>query len=421
MSALPAVVLDNGTGYTKIGYAGNEEPSYLIPSLIAVDSKADLSVASKSTEDFDFFIGEEAENAPKSYTKSFPLKHGLIENWTLMEMYWEQAIFKYLRCDPQDHYFLLTEPPMNPPENREYLAEVFFESFNVPGMYIAVQAVMSIVASWSRKGGDMSKTRLTGTVIDSGDGVTHIVPVADGYVIGSSIKHIPLAGRDITSFIQQLLVERGEPIPPSERMEMARKIKEDYSYVSKDMTKEFGIMDGLIPRDPKDDRSVFRKVQGKDPISKKPYTFDVGYEQFLAPELFFNPEIISSDFTTPLADVVDDVIQSCPIDSRRDLYNNIVLSGGSTMFHGFGHRLQRDIKRFTDSRAQKSAELSGGKIAPKPMDVKVVSYPYQRYAVWYGGSVMAELPVFREHCHSRAEYLEKGPSICRYNHVFLQC
>jgi len=417
MSSLPAVVLDNGTGYTKIGYAGNTEPSYLIPSLIAVDGKADLSVASKSTEDFDFFIGEEAENAPKSYVKSFPLKHGLIENWTLMEMYWEQAIFKYLRCDPQDHYFLLTEPPMNPPENREYLAEVFFESFNVPGMYIAVQAVMAIVASWSRKGGDMSKSRLTGTVIDSGDGVTHIVPVADGYVIGSSIKHIPLAGKDITAFIQQLLVERNEPIPPSERMEMARKIKEDYAYVSKDMTQEFGLMDKTGYNN--NEKCSFKTCTGKDPITKKEYKYDVGYEQFLAPELFFNPEIVSSDYTTPLADIVDDVIQSCPIDCRRDLYNNIVLSGGSTMFSGFGHRLQRDVKRFTHAREEKSEKMTG--VKPKETEVKVVSYPYQRYAVWYGGSVMAELPVFREHCHTRAEYLEKGPSICRYNHVFLQC
>ncbi|KAL7717114.1 actin [Entamoeba marina] len=403
MSTLPAVVLDNGTGYTKIGYAGNTEPSYLIPSLIAVDGKADLSVASKSTEDFDFYIGAEAENAPKSYTKTFPLKHGLIENWTLMEMYWEQAIFKYLRCDPQDHYFLLTEPPMNPPENREYLAEVFFETFNVPGMYIAVQAVLAIVASWSRKGGDTGSARLTGTVIDSGDGVTHIVPVADGYVIGSSIKHIPLAGKDITAFIQQMLLERDEPIPAAERMEMAKTVKKNTHTNSGDA------------------KCSFKKHEARDPITKKPYTFDVGYEQFLAPELFFNPEIFSSDFVTPLADIVDDVVQSCPIDSRRDLYKNIILSGGSTMFKGFGHRLQRDVKRFTENRSKKSSELSGGRIAPKPMEVNVVTYPYQRYAVWYGGSVMAELPVFVQHCHSKAEYEEKGPSICRYNHVFVSC
>ena len=123
-------------------------------------------------------------------------------------------------AEPEDHYFLLTEPPMNPPENREYLAEIMFESFNVPGMYIAVQAVLALTASWTaRASGDRS---LTGTVIDSGDGVTHVIPVAEGYVIGSCIKHIPIAGRDITQFISTLLKEREFGIPPEQAMEVAK-------------------------------------------------------------------------------------------------------------------------------------------------------------------------------------------------------
>ena len=91
------------------------------------------------------------------------------------------------------------------------------------------------------------------------------------------------------------------------------------------------------------------------------------------------------------------------------------------MFSGFGQRLQRDVKRFTNYRYEKAKELAQGRVVPKEMDVKVVKYPYQRYAVWYGGSVMAELPAFIQHCHSKAEYEEKGPAICRYNHVFMGC
>ena len=123
-----------------------------------------------------------------------------------MEKFLEHCIFKYLRAEPEDHYFLLTEPPLNTPENREYTAEIMFESFNVPGLYIAVQAVLSLAASWVRR--QREERALTGIVIDSGDGVTHVIPVAEGYVIGSCIKHIPIAGRSITSFIQQLLRER---------------------------------------------------------------------------------------------------------------------------------------------------------------------------------------------------------------------
>lgn len=92
-----------------------------------------------------------------------------------MERFMEQSIFKYLRAEPEDHHFLLTEPPLNTPENREYTAEIMFESFNVPGLYIAVQAVLALAASWTSR--QLGERTLTGIVIDSGDGVTHVIPV----------------------------------------------------------------------------------------------------------------------------------------------------------------------------------------------------------------------------------------------------
>lgn len=98
-----------------------------------------------------------------------------MEDWDLMEKFLQQCIFKYLRSEPEDHYFLLTEPPLNTPENREYTAEIMFESFNVPGLYIAVQAVLALAASWTAK--NIEDRTLTGVVVDSGDGVTHVIPV----------------------------------------------------------------------------------------------------------------------------------------------------------------------------------------------------------------------------------------------------
>jgi actin-related protein 3 len=114
-----------------------------------------------------------------------------------MEKFWHKSIFDILRGEPEEHNFILTEPPMNPPENREKLAEIFFETFNAKGLYIGVQAILALYSdSQSQK--LSNRDSLTGTVLDSGDGVTHVIPVADGFVIGSCIKHIPLAGRDMT-------------------------------------------------------------------------------------------------------------------------------------------------------------------------------------------------------------------------------
>jgi len=148
----PAVVIDNGTGYTKMGFAGNVEPQYIIPTVCA--TKADEGgVAGKrdGVEDLDFYIGDAAFANSSTHQINYPIRGGIIDNWDNMERLWERCLFEYLRCEPEEHHVLLTEPPLNPPENREYTAEIMFETFNVPGMYIAVQAVLALAASWTSK------------------------------------------------------------------------------------------------------------------------------------------------------------------------------------------------------------------------------------------------------------------------------
>ncbi|CAG9944182.1 unnamed protein product [Clonostachys rosea f. rosea IK726] len=423
----PAVVMDNGTGFSKLGFAGNDSPSFVFPTAIATKGPAagaggsgsgrpavankpsfltggagpggHLS-AKRGTEDLDFFIGDEAISAAAGpgYGLHYPIRHGQIENWDHMERFWSNSIFKYLRVEPEDHYFLLTEPPLNPPENRENTAEIFFESFNCAGMYIAVQAVLALAASWTSS--KVTDRSLTGTVIDSGDGVTHVIPVAEGYVIGSSIKSIPIAGRDITYFVQSLLRDRGEP---DSSLKTAQEIKEEHCYVCPDIVKEFGRYDR--------DRTRFAKHVVTQPGGRQ-VTVDVGYERFLAPEIFFNPEIYSSDFLTPLPNVVDGVIQQSPIDVRRGLYKNIVLSGGSTLYKDFGRRLQRDIKHLVDNRIRASEQRSGG-ARSGGLEVQVITHKRQRHGPWFGGSLLGQTPEFRSYCHTKAEYQEYGPSIVR--------
>lgn len=259
-----------------MGYAANKEPQFIIPSAIAVRESArvgeqTLRRTGRGAEDLDFFIGDEAFDAT-GYAVKYPVRHGLVEDWDLMERFLEHCIFKYLRAEPEDHHFLLTEPPLNTPENREYTAEIMFETFNVPGLYIAVQAVLSLAASWASR--PLNERTLTGIVIDSGDGVTHVIPVAEGYVIGSCIKHIPIAGRNITSFIQSILREREFNIPPEQSLETAKAIKERYSYICPDIAKEFAKYDTETSK-------WVRQYEGMNAITKQPFKVDVGYERFL--------------------------------------------------------------------------------------------------------------------------------------------
>lgn len=299
---------------------------------------------------------------------------------------------------------------MNTPENREYTAEIMFETFNVPGLYIAVQAVLALCASIYAKKSAItnSATRMTGTVIDSGDGATHVIPVVDGYVIGSRIKHIPLAGRDVSSFILQMLRERGEDIPSENSLDIARTIKEQYCYVSPDIVGEYQKYDT--------DPTKFRQYVGVLEKNNKEFKIDVGYERFLGPEIFFSPEIFSSQHTVPLPTMVDEMILQCPLDCRRPLFGYITLSGGSTMFKHFTKRIERDIKRRVAGRAKKTFEKTGHK--SKKLSVKVISHGFQRFAVWFGGSIMAAQPSFLPSFNTREMYNEVGPAIARHNAAF---
>ena len=422
-----AVVIDNGTGFTKMGSAGTLDPDFVIPPAIAdLDTKSTLSVSTKNDE-YNYYIGEQAINQAKTSKKhklTYPMQDGLIESWDLMEKYWHQSIYDYLKCDPQEHNFVLTEPPMNPPENRENIAEIFFETFNVPGLYIGVQAVFALLgcAKTQQDAGiemdpeqEKAIKSLTGIVVDSGDGVTHIVPICDGFVLGSNIKHIPIAGRKITKFMEQMIRERGEIINTEDLYYATMELKEKHGYLAKDLIEEFAKFDKKKNEGGKLIQSnKFKKFSGIGKISTKPYSINVGYELFLGPESFFSPEIIDKNWKASLDESIDVTIQQCPIDYRKRLYANVVFSGGSTSFKYLDRRLELCLQKRVDDRLAKYN--AGGK--QNTIQVKVTNSMAQKHVVWLGGSSFSANDGFKSMVHTRKEYMEKGPSCCRFNPVF---
>jgi actin-related protein 3 len=409
----PSVIIDVGTGYTKMGYSNNSRPNFIIPTIHAGRDMSKVSAAQlKGTEDLDFYIGEEGLGRAPNYAPVNIMKHGQVEDWTKMEQFWEQCLFKYLRCEPEDHAVLLTEPPLNSPDNREFTAEVMFETFNVPYLYIGMQAMLAIAASWTNKGEHL----LTGCVVDSGDGVTHVIPVIEGYPISNAIQHIPVAGKEMTQFIADALKDREPQITADDRLEAAKAIKEKYCRVAKHPSVTFQKFD--------EDRSKF--IETYTGISKKTgktYKCEVGYERFLAPEVWFTPELVSNEYMTPISVLIDRAIQMSPITDRKKLYGNIVLSGGSTTFKGLASRLQNDVQNLVNERleenARRQSEISKTTVTAATLPVNIIEHKRQQYAVWYGGAMLASTgPAFYSKCHSKASYDEHGPSIARASTMF---
>ncbi|XP_014210365.1 actin-related protein 2 isoform X1 [Copidosoma floridanum] len=385
------IVCDNGTGFVKCGYAGSNFPAYIFPSIVGrpiiratnkigdIDVKQELCVR-------DLMVGEEASKLRSMLEISYPMQNGIVRNWEDMCHVWDYTFGpEKMNINPRECKILLTEPPMNPITNRKKMIEVMFEKYQFAGTYIAIQAVLTLYA----------QGLISGVVVDSGDGVTHICPVYEEYALPHLTRRLDIAGRDITMYLIKLLMQRGYAFNHSADFETVRMIKEKLCYVGYDIETE-------------------EKLALETTVLVESYTLPdgrvikVGGERFSAPEALFQPHLINVE-AQGIAELVFDTIQSADIDMRSELYKHIVLSGGSTMYPGLPSRLEREIKQLYLQRVLKNdiSKLNKFKI-------KIEDSPRRKDMVFIGGAVLAEISKDRDdHWVLREEYEEKGLNVMK--------
>ena len=363
----PNVIIDNGTGYCKAGFSGEEGPRAVFPALVGKPKNASAMVGADNKE---FYIGKNADEKRGVLNLSYPIEHGIVEDWDGMEKIWEHTFNNELRCTPSEHNVMLTEAPMNPKENREKMASIMFETFDVLGLYIAIQAVLSLY----------SAGKFTGIVCDSGDGVSHFVPIFDGYSLPHSILRLDLAGRDVTHHFTKLLTELGKDasFTTSAELEIVKAIKEKLCYVALDPVEEMNNC--------KDEK--YELPDGR--------VITVKTQQFRGPEVLFHPEQMGKE-RGGFGDKCYESIMKSDIDVRMDLYRNIILSGGTSMFRGLPERLLKEVK-------EKAPESVKG-------EVKVIATPERKYSVWIGGSILSSITTFATMWITKDEYNEAGATI----------
>jgi len=376
------IVLDNGSGYLKAGYSNQSSPELCIPALVGREilrygEKIDLNKIKETKKRSEqkklikqmikerhlkeIMIGDEIIGFRSLLDLSHPVTEGIITDEEDLFKLWDYTLTQKMGIeDPSEKKIIVTEAPLNPISNKIKIFEILFEKIGVGAINIEPQAKCSLFA----EGID------TGIVLDSGDGVTHCIPVSDGAILKHSIERMDIAGRHITEYLVRLLQKKGYAFNSSADFDFVRELKEKYCFVSNDIEA---------------DRKLERETSFYNSYHLLPdeTRIRISDEKFEAPEILFNPSLIGKEYDG-IPYMMMKSINRCPIDCRKGLYSGIVLSGANTLFPGFASRIENEIKKLYKETALKLAKEKKIKI-----NINVIDSPKRKYSVFIGASIIA--------------------------------
>ena len=392
------IVCDNGTGFVKCGFAGQNFPTSIFRSMVGrplLRSEEKIG----EIEIKDVMFGDEAEALRQNLEITYPLENGMVKSWNDMELLWDYTFKEKLHVDDfSGKSILLTEPPMNPHANRKKMGEIMFEKFGFNRVYVAVQAVLVLYAQGI----------MTGVVVDSGDGVSHIIPVYEGCDL-PSVKRLDVAGSDITRRLIDLLLIRGYSFNRTADFETIRMLKEKFCYIGYDM-------------------KIEEQLATETTVLMQQYTLPdgrvikLGPERYQAPEILFNPSLIGKE-SLGIHHCLFNSINESELDVRADLYKHVLLSGGTSMLPGLPSRLKKEVLELYDQNAAATFNKSFQSVAVRQgentknvkkasIQIKIEDPPRRKHLVFEGGAVLANVIAEQDSAWiTKAEYDEKGPSI----------
>ncbi|XP_004600343.1 actin-like protein 7B [Sorex araneus] len=359
---IKALILDLGSQYCKCGYAGEPRPTYFISSTVGkrLSEGADAGDPRKDT-----FVGHELLRAEAPRRLVNPLRRGVVVDWDCVQSLCEYVFHTAMKIAPDEHAVLVSDPPLSPSSHREKYAELLFETFGVPAMHVTSQALLSIY----------SYGKTSGLVVESGHGVSHVVPISEGDVLPGLAGRGDYAGGDLTNYLLRLLNEGGHAFS-DDHLHIMEHIKKKccYAALQPDLEGRLGL-DAL--------RVDYELPDGQ--------VITIGRERFQCAEMLFKPALVGSD-DPGLPALTAACLDRCrEAGFKEEMAHNVLLCGGCTMLDSFPERFQKELSLLC------------------PDDSPAVSAaPERKTSVWTGGSILASLQAFQQLWVSKEEFVERG-------------
>ncbi|EOY32499.1 Actin-related protein 4 isoform 1 [Theobroma cacao] len=423
-----AIVIDLGSHTCKAGYAGEDAPKAVFPSVVGSidqmdaddDNENNGSKTNNNNVDSNkprgkrrLYVGSQALGFRRDHMEVLsPLKDGVVVDWDIVDSIWDHAFKECLLIDPKEHPMLLAEPSFNTQQQRERTAELMFEKYKVPALFLAKNAVLTSFASG----------RATSVVVDSGGGSTTVAPVHDGYVLQKAVSSSPIGGEFLTDCLMKSLESKGIVIKPRysfKRKEIQPGVFQTVDIDFPNTTESYKLYSQrVIASDIKEcvcrapdtpyDESAYSNIPMTPYELPDGQTIEIGADRFKIPDVLFNPPLaqtipgmnnfaeISPSFRG-LPQMVIESINRCDVDIRKELFGSILLAGGTASMQQLKERLEKDLLEESPQAARVKVLASGNATE-------------RRFSVWIGGSILASLGSFQQMWFSKSEYEEHGAS-----------
>jgi actin len=378
------IIIDNGTNTIKAGFSDDDMPRVVIPTVLgkpASNSPANREDGeeeeNKQQEDeeelnlqLDIFVGEEALNKGGTLQLSRPITNGLITDYDTMELIWKHIFYNELLTDTKTSSVIITEAPFAPSDSRQKLAEILFDHLGIDSLYITNNSTLSLY----------SNGKTTGTVVDIGYKTTSFVPIYEGFVLHHAVTKVDTGGKDLTDYFALILSQRPDNIKFTNegQKSMINELKEKICEVAEDYDSQIK-------------RCIDQKI--KETYNLPDGTkINIGPEKYQCPELLFQPQFFQRDHFG-LHEQTFKSIKKCDEDIEKDLFQNVVLCGGSSLFNKIRKKFEKELQS----------------LAPTGKNVKIIAPPERKYSAWLGGAILSSMKEFKNSMFiNKKEWMENG-------------